>query len=94
MLPNVSSFQVAEFTRKCPAKVQSLCLKSVFISKQVLQFPFLTDKAADGGTVKQDLDKVHVLLGLLCVYGRVLTNQREDVNAGVFEITLLFITTH
>lgn len=40
----------------------------------MLQFSFLADKAADGGTVKQGLDKVHLLLGLF-VRGRVLANQ-------------------
>lgn len=50
----------------------------------MLQFSFLPDKAADGGTARKDLDKVHVLLGLLFARRRVLTNQREDVGSGVF----------
>lgn len=31
-----------------------------------------------------------MVLVLLFVRGRVLTNQREDVGAGVFEMTLLY----
>lgn len=50
----------------------------------MLQFSFLSDKAADGGTVNRDLDKVTVFLGLLFVHGRVLTNQGEDVGSGFF----------
>lgn len=50
----------------------------------MLQFSFLADKAADGGAVNWHLDEVTVLLGLLFVRGRVLTNQREDVGSGFF----------
>lgn len=65
-LPNVSSFQVVEFTQKSPSaaslkerkkkKNQPLFLKSGLFAQS--KFSFLADKAADGGTTKQDLDKV------------------------------------
>lgn len=67
----------------------SPCAKSQFLyPSKCSSFSLLADKAADGGTVEQGLDKVHLLLGLF-VRGRVLTNQTEDVGAGVFFIFLL-----